>query len=380
MANIAIWPGSSSFFPGMTPLGFYDNDYQFQQDADKVANFCAQRLGYPVEDVELQDIQFYAAFEEAVSTYSNEVFQYKIRENYISMEGASTGTSFNNKLISPNLQNIITIAGTYGVEAEVGGTVTLYSGSVDMIKGVQNYDLAQWAIDQNITGGIEIRKVFYEAPPAILRYFDPYAGTGTGVQSLLDAFGFGNFSPGINFLLMPIYFDVQKIQAIEFNDQIRKAGYTFTVQNNQLKIFPVPLEDRKLFFQYYKVADKRSPVRDDTANLITNISEVPYDPVSYTDINAVGRDWIRRYTLALVMDILGLVRGKYNQIPVPGNPVTLNSADLLSRAQTEKEALLTQLRDLLDTTSRRSQLERKALETTNLNATLNSVPLQIYIG
>ena len=191
MANIAIWPGSSSFFPGMTPLGFYDNDYQFQQDADKVANFCAQRLGYPVEDVELQDIQFYAAFEEAISTYSNEVFQYKIRENYISMEGASTGTSFNNKLISPNLQNIISIAGTYGVEAEVGGPVTLYSGSIDMIRGIQNYDLAQWAIDQNITGGIEIRKVFYEAPPAILPavsselHASPSAAPGIGFLQII---------------------------------------------------------------------------------------------------------------------------------------------------------------------------------------------------
>jgi hypothetical protein len=380
MANISIWPGSSSFFPGNTPFGFYDYDYQFQQDADKVATWCAQRLGYPIEDVELQDIQFYAAFEEAVSTYGNEVFQYKIRENYISMEGASTSVSFNNKLISPGLHNIITISNTYGTEAEVGGNVTLYTGSIDMVTNVQTYDLAQWAIDQNIVGGIEVRKVFYEAPPAILRYFDPYAGTGTGVQSLLSAFGFGNFSPGVNFLLMPIYFDVQKIQAIEFNDQIRKSGYSFSIQNNQLRIFPVPREDTKLFFQYYKVSEKRTPLQDSTPNLITNIAEIPYENITYSDINAVGRDWIRRYTLVLIMDTLGLVRGKYSQIPVPGNTVTLNSTDLLSRSATEKEALLLQLRDLLDTVSRRVQLERKALETTHLNTTLNSMPLPIYIG
>jgi hypothetical protein len=380
MANISIWPGSSSFFPGNTPFGFYDYDYQFQQDADKVATWCAQRLGYPIEDVELQDIQFYAAFEEAVSTYGNEVFQYKIRENYISMEGASTSVSFNNKLISPGLHNIITISNTYGTEAEVGGNVTLYTGSIDMVTNVQTYDLAQWAIDQNIVGGIEVRKVFYEAPPAILRYFDPYAGTGTGVQSLLSAFGFGNFSPGVNFLLMPIYFDVQKIQAIEFNDQIRKSGYSFSIQNNQLRIFPVPREDTKLFFQYYKVSEKRTPLQDSTPNLITNIAEIPYENITYSDINAVGRDWIRRYTLVLIMDTLGLVRGKYSQIPVPGNTVTLNSTDLLSRSATEKEALLVQLRDLLDTVSRRVQLERKALETTHLNTTLNSMPLPIYIG
>ena len=79
MANIPIWPGSSSFFPGDTPFGFYDYDVDFQTDAPKVADWCAQRLGYPIENIELQSIQFFAAFEEAVSTYGNEVFQYKIR-------------------------------------------------------------------------------------------------------------------------------------------------------------------------------------------------------------------------------------------------------------------------------------------------------------
>jgi len=78
MANIPIWPGSSSFIPGNTPFGFYDNDYAFQIDADKVAKFCAQRLGYPIMEVELQDIHFYTAFEEAITTYGNELYAYKI--------------------------------------------------------------------------------------------------------------------------------------------------------------------------------------------------------------------------------------------------------------------------------------------------------------
>ncbi len=39
--NIPIYPGSSSFTPGNTPFGFYDYDYQFQIDADKVVTFCA---------------------------------------------------------------------------------------------------------------------------------------------------------------------------------------------------------------------------------------------------------------------------------------------------------------------------------------------------
>jgi len=380
MANIPIWPGSSSFFPGDTPFGFYDYDVDFQTDAPKVADWCAQRLGYPIENIELQSIQFFAAFEEAVSTYGNEVFQYKIRENYLSMEGANTGSSFNGKVIAPNLENTINIADTYGTEAQVGGTNTLYTGSIRMSQNVQSYDLNNWATSESIDGGIEIRRVFYEAPPAILRYFDPYAGTGTGIQGMLDAFGFGNMSPAVNFLMMPISFDVQKLQAIELNDQIRKSAYTFEIQNNQLRIFPVPREDRDLFFQYYKVSEKRSPVRDNTNGLITNIGDVPYENPRYAHINTVGRDWIRRYTLALIMETLGFVRGKYSTVPIPGAEVTLNSGDLLTKAASEKEALLVQLRETLEQTSRKSQLERKAEESSNLNSTLNNVPLTIYIG
>ena len=380
MANIPIYTGSATFTPGDTPFGFYDTDVDFQTDAPRVADWCAQRLGYPIENIELQDIQFFAAFEEAVSTYGNEVFQYKIRENYLSMEGANTGSAFNGKVIAPNLESTINIADAYGTEALVGGTNTLYTGSVSMKQNVQTYDLNQWATDQSIDGGIEIRKVFYEAPPAILRYFDPYAGTGTGVQGVLDAFGFGNMSPAVNFLMMPISFDVQKLQAIELNDQIRKSAYTFELINNQLRIFPIPREDRDLFFQYYKVAEKRSPVRDNTNGLITNVGDVPYENPVYAYINAVGRDWIRRYTLVLVMETLGFVRGKYSNIPIPGAEVTLNSTDLLSKASTEREALLTQLRDTLEQTSRRSQLERKAQEAQNLNATLNNIPLPFYVG
>jgi len=188
MANISIWNGSSTFASGQTPFGFYDSQTDFVTDADKVASFCATRLGYPLMDVELQSGSFYACFEEAVTTYGNEVFQYKIRENYLNLEGASTGSAVNNQLIASNITRFVQIAKNYGTEAGVGGNVTKYSGSLDLTGSIQNYDMDAWATDNGITGGIEVRKVFYEAPPAIQRYFDPYAGTGTGIQSLMDAF------------------------------------------------------------------------------------------------------------------------------------------------------------------------------------------------
>lgn len=380
MANVTIWNGSATFVSGSTPFGFYDSDAHFQVDAEKVAKFCGTRLGYPMMDVELQDQNFFACFEEAVSTYGNEVFQYKIRENYLSMEGSNSGTSINNQIVNPSLDRVINISKNYGQEAEVGGFVTRYSGSVEMQISVQEYDLDQWAVDNGITGSIEVRKVFYEAPPAILRFFDPYAGTGTGIQSLMDAFDFGSFSPGVNFLLMPASYDLMKIQAIEFNDQIRRSSYSFELVNNKLKIFPVPKSEGLLRFEFYKVDDKKAASFIDGTGLITNVGEVPYENPSYTGINSVGRQWIFKYTLALAKELLAYVRGKYQTVPVPGSEATLNQADLLADSRAEKEALLTNLREMLDQTSRQAQLERKANEGENISRSLKEVPMTIYIG
>ena len=380
MADIQIWTGTSNFDAGQTPFGFYDTDTQFQTDADKVARFCAQRLGYPLMDVELQSGSFYACFEEAVTTYGNEVFQYKIRENYLSMEGDTTGSAYNNRLIDASLARTVEITENYGTEAGVGGNTVKYSGSLEVSAGIQSYDLDQWALDQGIEGGIEIRKVFYEAPPAILRYFDPYAGTGTGIQSLMDAFDFGSFSPGVNFLLMPASFDMLKVQAIEFNDQIRRSAYSFEIVNNRLKLFPIPTTNGRVFFEYYKKTDKKGAVKDSSSGLITNVGEVPYDNVTYTTVNSVGRQWIYRYTLALTKELLGYIRGKYQQIPVPGSNTGLNQADLLTDARSEKVALLTELRDMLDQTSKKAQLERKASESDSLKRITTEIPMTIFIG
>jgi hypothetical protein len=380
MANISIWNGSSTFTTGSTPFGFYDTDSVFQTDADKVAHFCATRLGFPLMDVELNSGSFYACFEEAVTTYGNEVFQYKIRENYLSLEGGATGSNVNNKLIDPTLNRVIQISNNYGTEAGVGGNITKYSGSLPLTASIQEYDLDQWATDQGISGGIEIRRVFFQAPPAILRYFDPYAGTGTGIQSLMDAFDFGSFSPGVNFLLMPASYDALKVQAIEFNDQIRRSGYSFELVNNKLKVFPLPREATNLYFEYFKLSDKQGAVNSTDTGLVTNVGEVPYVNPTYNQLNSVAKQWIYRYTLALTRELLGYIRGKYQTVPVPGSEATLNQGDLLTDARAEKESLLTNLREMLDQTSRLSQLERKSNESKFLKDTLSDVPMTIFIG
>lgn len=383
MANTPIWPGSSSFFPGNTPFGFYDNDAEFQIDADKVAVFCARRLGYPLTDVELQDISFYAAFEEAITTYGNEVYAFKASENYLSLEGSPTGSDLNYKLQKPNLGTIIRIAEQYGEEAGVGGSVDWTQGSIALTSSVQTYDMNAWATSQGIEqGNLEIKEIFYQAPPSIVRYFDPYAGTGTTSQGLLDAFGFGNYSPGINFLMMPINYDLSKIQAIDFNDTIRKSNYSFELINNQLRIFPIPNRSGNLYFKYILKSDRnRATVSGSMGTgVVTDISTVPYANPTYAYINSIGRQWVFEYTLALCKEMLGYIRGKYSTVPIPGSEVTLNQSDLITAATSEKTALIERLRSYLDETSRNKLLEKKAANSEFIQKDLNAVPYTIFIG
>jgi hypothetical protein len=381
MSNIAIWNGTSHFTTGSTPFGFYDTDNLFVTESDQVAKWCAQRLGYPLVEVELQPISFYAAFEEAVTTYGNEVYQWKVRENYLSMEGNKITNNFNNALITPNLGTNIRISETYATEAGTGGKVPFYSGSFVMNAGQQDYDLDAILQTQGITGSVEIKRVFYEAPPAIVRYFDPYAGTGTGMQSLLETFGFGQMSPGINFLLMPIFFDVMKVQAIELNDQIRKAAFSFDLRNNQLKIFPIPIpayDGAQLWFEYITLSQKSQPVRDNRANIVTDIMNVPYRNPVYSQINAVGRLWILKYCLALCREIEAHIRIQFANLNIQGvGPLQGN--ELIADARTEKDNLINELKEMLNEVSRKSQLERKQQEAEFTRDTLTNIPLNIYI-
>ena len=385
MAVIPIYPGSSSFFPGDTPFGFYDNQIDFQSDADKVVTYVARRLGYPIMDVELQDLNFYAAFEDAVTTYGNELYAYKVRENYLSIEGSPTASNLNHELITPNMASTVRYSEQYGEEAGTGGTVTWYSGSIPLETGVQDYDLKTWASESLGLGdddSIEVKRIFFESDPAIVKFFDPYAGTGTGMMNMMDTFGWGNYSPAINFMLMPISFDLQKIQAIELNDQIRKSQFSFEIINNNLRIFPIPRKSGTLWFQYIKLSDRNNPksTLPSGSYNVTNVSNVNYTNPNYNEINSIGRSWIFDYTLAVCKEVLGYIRGKYTTVPIPGAEATLNQSDLLSAATAEKDALVTRLREYFDETSRDKLLERKAAEAESLQKIEASVPYPIYIG
>jgi hypothetical protein len=380
-----IYPGSSSFFPGQTPFGIYDNDYIFGEDAPKVSLWCARRLGYPIQNIELIDENFYACFEESVSEYGAQVNQFNIRNNLSNVVGNPTGTNYSQKLVQGNnLSTIINISDSYGTLVGVGGNVDIKRGSIDLVTGQQEYDLNELFADVSESGKqIDVVRVYYEATPAINRFFDPYSVSGQGTLNLIDEFGFGSFSPAAQFVLMPIYEDMLRIQAIEFNDQFRKSAHTFNIVNNKLQIFPIPSSTTRmtrLFFDYMVREEFTQNSVKVTPNVVSDYSDIKYDFIPYRNINDVGKQWIRKYTLALVKELLGAIREKYSTVPIPGSEISLDGAALRAEAQTEKENLMTQLRENLEEVSRKVQFENRNTEAQQMQEMLQKIPLAIYVG
>ena len=381
MAVEYIYPGSSSFSEGQTPFGTFDADAIFQADAPKIANWCAKRLGYPIQNVELVDESFYSCFEEATAEYAAQVNQFNIRNNLDVLKGVPTGTDYSQKLVEGSiLPTLIGISDAYGTLAGVGGNTDVKSGSIDVVAGQQTYDLDVFASSSEGGNRIDVVKVFFEAPPASARFFDPYAGSGQGTMQMMDEFGFGGMSPASQFVMMPVYQDMLRMQAIEFNDQIRKSAHSFNITNNKLQIFPIPANDEKMWFEYFVRKEFIENSTNVQSDVVSDYSNIGYNFIPYSFINDVGKQWIRKYTLALTKELLGAIREKYSSVPIPGSEISLDGAALRAEAQTEKDALVEQLRENLDELSRKNQFEIRNNESNFQQEMLRKVPLAIYVG
>ena len=261
----------------------------------------------------------------------------------------------------------------------------LKKGYIVLSGSQQDYDLQSvWADDNESGKRIEVHRVFNHQPAAVSRFYDPYAGTFDQRQ-LLDAFGFGNVSPAISFVLKPISYDLARANAIETSDLVRKSAYSFEIHNNNLRIFPIPLDGdagEKIWFEYYVKDDIRN---SDNANAglqggVSDPSNVPYKFITYSSINQPGRQWIRKYTYALAKELLGIIRSKYSSMPIPDGEVTLDGEALKTEGREEKQQLLEELKEFLESVSLTEKLKAEAEEANAQQEVLAKAPLNIFIG
>jgi hypothetical protein len=394
---IVAFSGSTTSSLGLTPFGIYDLDHDFYTDAPKTAIWVARRLGYPIVDVELIDEQIYSCFEESTSEYSAQVNQFNIRNNLDILRGQKKEAyggrnNYSQTLVDGSyLPTTVRMSQQYGTLAGVGGSTSIKKAYINLVAGKQKYDLMANAIDVETSSSfatlytsgstVDVTKVFYEATPAIARFFDPYSVGAQGTLNLMSELGFGNFSPAAQFLMMPLYEDVLRMQQIEFNDHIRKSTFTFNIVDNKLEIFPIPTNVLKtLYFEYISRDEFEHDSQSIQADSLSDYSDIPYDFIQYGNINDVGKQWIRKYTLALSKELLGAIREKYSSVPIPDGEVSLDGAALRSEAQVEKDELVKELRENLEEMSRKNVMENKTHESNHHQEMLRKVPLKLYVG
>jgi len=386
-----IYEEPSSYTTGQTPHGIYDTDSEYQGDSLTTCKYVAAKLGHPVMQLEFNSGSMYACFEEAVSEYSQQMNHYNTKnwmwEHYgntsTDTEMSSTGSHQPETPIGG--LSLFTLSEQYGQAVNVGGNSTMYTGSITLSASKQVYDLttdASLEESQTSANPIIVQRVFNHGPAAISKFYDPFAGAYDNIE-LLDSFGMGNVSPAVSYILRPMSYDLARANAIETNDLVRKSAYSFELINNNMRIFPRPKDDdagNKIYFQYYKRNDMNDVTQTKTANKVSDPSNIPYKFITYSEINSMGRNWIRKYTLALSKELLGIIRSKYASLPLPNGEVSMDGEALKSEGREEKANLLEELNLFLEAVSKKEQATTEQEVANSQQEVLNKAPLKIYIG
>jgi acylphosphatase len=396
------WPGSGSIVDSNSvPFGYYlsetcsADETTFENDCSSSAMWAAKRLGYPIVDIEMIDANFYACFEESVMEYNRVLNEFNIVNNLTNLQGLPSDTYKNVQgmvVKGTGLPYVIQLSKQYGAEALVGGEVEVkrnyitLTGSAMVTSNNQVYDLNKLLgenVEQLSGSRIEVKRIFHYRSAAIARIYDPFSMTGMSYSNVLQELGFSAYSPATQFLMTPIFEDLERVQAIEFNDMVRKSAYSFEILgNNKLRIFPIPTETLKLYIEYIVESDRDITNFYSGSNYeyISDPSDMPYEEVTYCKVNQAGKQWIKKYFLALCKETLGRILQKYTTVPIPGGEVTMDGAELRSEAKDEMSTLIEKLREMFEKSLRVNQLENKEKESDMTQKMLNRVPIKLYIG
>lgn len=374
---------------GRTPFGIYDDESEFATDANNIVTYVKRKLGDDILSVELTKKQIWANFEEATLEYSSILNQYQAKSQLVNFLGYTTGSMSGSeeKFIRENLEFLGRFAEPYAMEAGIGGSYNSLSGSIDLEIGRQDYDIytelsgANGGLFDNTKGKLKIEEVFHYNPQAAYRFFD----TTSAINYLNNEFSFESFTPETVFYILPVYEDLLRGGQLDLSNRVRRSNFSYKITGTNFRVYPIPTKAQKLFLRIRQYPDPTSPsYRDDTVHGVSNMSNLPFGNVKYNRINSIGRQWIRSYTLAISMEQLGYIRGKFGSIPVPNSDVTLNSSDLISNGRSDRDGLKEKLREMLDSMTYDKLIETQSNRAELIQKQLKFVPIPngkaIFIG
>ena len=370
-----------------TPFGFFDADNHFQNEADAIVPFVKRKLGDDILSVELTKKQIWACLEEAFLEYSSIINQYQAKSQLANLLGASTGSldGSEQKFPRENLEFMLRRAEPYSMEAGLGGSYDMLSGSIQLEKNKQDYNLYTDLKDESGTAlfdrtenspksKLKVMEVFHFSPQAAYRFFD----TTSAVNYLHNEFSFESFTPETVFYVLPVFEDVLRGGQLDMSQRVRRSNYSYKITGRNIRIFPRPTQDdpKKLWVRVHYSPDPMNPsYADASIEGVSNLSNIPYGRLIYERINSIGRQWTRQYTLALCTELLGMIRSKFASVPIPGSDLQLNGNELLSQGREDKLNLSTKLTEMLEELTDRKLLEDEAAASENLTRILKGIPV-----
>ena len=374
-----------------TPFGFFDNESQFQTEADNIVTFIKRKLGDDVLSVELTKKQIWATLEESALEFGAILNQYQAKSQMVQFlgmpitgsDGAMSGSE--GKYPRENLDFLTRVAEPYAFEAGTGGSYNMMSGSIQLTGSQQDYDIYADLKDGNgnlifpsdsnpLRTKLQINEVFHFSPQAAYRFFD----TTSAINYLNNEFSFESFTPETIFYVLPVFEDILRAGQLDISNRVRRSNYSYKIIGTKIRMYPMPTADtaQKLFLRVKFFSDPLNPAyQDDTIPGVSNLSDIPFGNLEYTNINSIGRQWIRQYSLALSKELLGLIRSKFSTIPIPGSDLTLNGSALETAGKESKTNLQTQLREMLETMTYDKLQETAATRAEMVNKQLRYIPM-----
>ena len=370
-----------------TPFGFFDSELAFQAEADSITTFVKRKLGDDILSVELTKKQIWACLEESALEYSSIINQYQAKSQLANLLGGPTGSldGVEQKFPRENLEFMLRRAEPYSMEAGLGGSYNMLSGSISLKKGQQDYDLytdlkdgSDTPLFDNVANNpktkMKVMEVFHFSPQAAYRFFD----TTSAVNYLNNEFSFESFTPETVFYVLPVFEDVLRGGMLDMSSRVRRSNYSYKITGTKIRIFPTPVvsSPQNLFIRVHFSPDPLNPSFSDASiDGISNLSNIPYGRLEYGRINSIGRQWIRQYSLALSRELLGMIRSKFSSVPIPGADLQLNGSDLISQGREDKENLKTKLSEMLEEMTYDKMLESEAAAAENLQRILKQIPM-----
>lgn len=368
-------------YSGSMPFGTFNTDTAFQSDVNSLVKTIHYMLGGSVLQVELKTLDVAVAHEQATFEYSQMVNSYQAKSALADVLGGTTGSlsGQQNKLARLNNALAKRKSQAFSSEVGIGGTKTLHSSSITFVSGQQAYDLkVLLSASGEIASGsrVEIKDIFHFSPTAAYRFFD----TSSAINYLHNEFKFESFTPETVFYLLPVWEDVLRGQSLHTSHTVRRSNYSYDIINNVVRIYPVPTTAAKLFFTYYLSDENPWDNSDPLTNGIANLSNVPFGNITYSQINSIGRQWIRRMCFALSKEILGLNRSKVGNVPIPAGEMILNGGDLVIQSREEQNILREELKTLLEETTYQNLLLKDAEMSEALKTVWSKSPMGLYVG